>query len=128
MAAIILDTDIFIEILRNTPAARTWLAVQSPRPLLGGVAALEATFGSQLTAELHRVQNTISHFQVVWPTEADFRLAISTLSRYKLSNGIGGLDALAAAAAVNQGLSLASFNAKHFIAVPGLSLVVPYLR
>ena len=125
---ILLDTDVWIEIIRENLDALHWLETLDSYPVLSGVAAIESTFGCQSAAELRDVQKKRSRAVIIWPTVEDFREATDRLSQYKLSHGIGILDAVVAATAIRNGLALATFNIKHFRAIPELEIIRPYDR
>ena len=46
----------------------------------------------------------------------------------RLAHGIGVLDMVIAVTAISHGQVLATFNVKHFRAVPGLVAVQPYVQ
>jgi predicted nucleic acid-binding protein len=99
---------------------------QYPRPILSGIAAIEAIFGSQSTSELKQVRAVIATFDVVWPSDAEFQNAANQFGKLKLSHGIGILDAISASTALTRGYDLATFNVKHFRAISGLTVIKPY--
>ena len=122
----LLDTDIFIEILRESPQALVWLANQANAPMLSGVAALETAFGVRSPAELRSVSRKRAEFTILWPTVADVEHAVVKFAALRLSHGIGSLDAVTAALALRHNIPIATFNVKHFRSVPGLMVIVPY--
>ena len=94
------------------------------RPV-SGMAVLEALYGAQNAPELRWVENYLTPFPILWPSEADAQTT-RRLARYRLSDGIELTDVLTAAIAMRHGLTLASFNVEHFRAIPGLSTMQPY--
>jgi predicted nucleic acid-binding protein len=70
----------------------------------------------------------ISPLPVIWATEADCNRALSDFTIYHLSDNLGLLDALIASCAVGRGLTLCTFNVKHYRVVPGLLTAQPYTR
>ena len=67
-------------------------------------------------------------FRIYWPAEADMNRALQEFTGYRLSHGLGLVDALIAATALGRGEPLATFNVRHYQAVPGLVTVQPYVR
>jgi predicted nucleic acid-binding protein len=53
---------------------------------------------------------------------------LSNFTTYHLSNSRGLLDALIASCAVGRGLTLCTFNVKHYRVVPNLLTAQPYAR
>ena len=125
---LIIDTDVFVDLLREHPPAVAWANSLSKLPFLSGIAALEVSFGARSILEKREVFDAIDRFDVLWPTDEDIRKATFDFTNLKLSHGIGSLDCICAALSLRYGLPLATFNSKHFRAVPGLSLVQPYTR
>ncbi len=89
--ASLLDTDVLVDIMRQTAPAQAWFGSLTSFPPISGIAAL-------------------AH------------------ANLRLSSGLGLLDAITAAIAVDLGMTIGTFNARHFAAVPGLSVQQPYLR
>jgi predicted nucleic acid-binding protein len=125
---LILDSDVFVDLIRNHPPAINWLTMQQDTPFLSGVAALEISFGARSAPDLAAVNAGIKGFTVLWPNGDDIRRATTEFSRLNLSQGIGPLDAVVAALALRHGLPLATYNVKHFRGIKGLTIVQPYQR
>lgn len=124
----LLDTDILIDVVRRHPGAIAWFGNLPTLPAVCGFAALEITYGCLNTAELRAVQTFLRPFPIVWPSEVDLQRALGDYARFRLSHGISVMDALIAATATGRGLSLVTFNVKHFHAIPGLITEQPYAR
>ena len=123
----ILDSDILIDILRGYPEAVKWLADQSKLQTVSGIAAIELAYGCTDAAGLRAARRLIAVFEVVWPEPIDVQAAYGLASLH-LSGGIDGPDAITAAIALRLGVPVATFNTKHFRAVPGLTIEQPYVR
>jgi hypothetical protein len=123
----IIDADVAIDILRRRPEAKAWFTGLSDRPNLSGAAAWEVIFGARSAVELRQVRTFLALFPIIWPTEADAR-AVAELAEYRLSDGIDILDSLTAVIARRTGEPIATFNVKHFRAIPGLTTIQPYER
>ena len=125
---LLLDTDVLIDLLRKRPQAIEWAHNLPARPFLSGVATLEASSASRSLAESREIAAVLSRSAVLWPTDEDIRRATVEFSTLRLAHGIGSLDAVCAAQALRLKLPLATFNVKHFRAVPRLTTVTPYIR
>jgi len=123
----VIDADVMIDILRHRPKAVAWFADLTSTQRISGATALELLFGSQDTAELHRVQHFLKRFQIEWSTASDLKTA-SEIASLKLSSGIQSLDAISAATALRLNEDMLTFNEKHFRAVPRLNVDRPYDR
>jgi len=88
---------------------------------------LEVQFGARDKVELQRIKKFLNSQPIAWLESEDIRLA-ATYSDLRLSNGMGILDALAAALAIRLAEPLVTFNIKHFVAVPGLATIQPYIH
>ncbi len=130
MAALRLDADVVIDLLREHAAANIWLRTFSSDGLLyvSGIAAGEVVYGCQNSHELTRTQSFLATLPILWPEPEDVRAAVESLTAYKLSHGLGFLDAITASIAVRHDLPLATFNARHFQPLPNLRLATPYAR
>jgi predicted nucleic acid-binding protein len=125
---VLLDTDILVDLIRNHPPARAWFAGLSAYPTVSGIAALELTYGALNAAELRAVEHFLRPFPILWPMDEDVRRAMTDYALVHLSHGIDVMDAITAALAVRHGLDVATFNVKHFSAIPGLTTIQPYVR
>ena len=68
---VLLDTDVLVDCLRGTPAARTWLEQATAESFqVPGIVAMELLAGCQNKADLERTRKFITAFDVVWPEAA----------------------------------------------------------
>jgi predicted nucleic acid-binding protein len=125
---LLLDTDILVDLLREHPPATKWAGTLNSLTYLSGIAALEVSFGAGSLQELGRIATLIKTFLVLWPTEQDIIRATTDFSSLRLVHGIGALDSIIAAQSLRVKVPLATFNVKHFQAIPGLVTVQPYER
>ena len=126
---IFLDTDVLIDCLRGSAAAREWLQRAGGEPCaIPGVAAMELIMGCRNKAELGQVQDFLGRFSIIWPEPAEFAQAYELLVTHKLDSGLGIPDCLIAATCVQRGARLYSFNLKHFQVVRNLIAENPYSR
>lgn len=124
----ILDSDVVIDLLRGHPAANQWLNGLQPQPLVCGIAALEVVSGARDLVDQRKIQRFLSLFPIAWPTETDMNRALNEFLPLRLAHGVGVYDCLLAATAVGLGVPVATFNTKHYRALPGVSTVQPYQR
>jgi predicted nucleic acid-binding protein len=126
---ILLDTDVLVEYLRGSTAAKTWLtALPNEEFAIPGIAAMELLIGSENRAGLEKVRKFLSAFNVVWPDPSEFARAFDLLAAHCLSAGISIPDCLIAAMAISRSAGLYTFNLKHFKIVEGLDVRQPYAR
>lgn len=125
---ILLDTDILIDVQRGFAPAVEWLAGLSELPAVPGMVVMELIQGANNAGQVRQALKLVSPFLIVWPTEADSNRALSDFAVYRLSHGLGLLDALIAACAIGHSATLYSINMKHYRTVPGLHVEAPYRR
>lgn len=124
----LLDTDVLIDIQRGHKPAIDWFSSLTDVPSVPGFVVMELVQDSQNTQLLRKALQLVAPLPVVWATEADCARALSDFTTYHLSDSLGLLDALIAACAVGRGLTLCTFNVKHYRVVPSLMMVQPYIR
>jgi predicted nucleic acid-binding protein len=123
----LLDTDIMVDIYRGYTPAVTWLGGLGNTPVaLSGLVAMELLQGCANAAEQRRAEAYIRKFSLHWPTAADCSRAYQDYATFRLSHGLGLIDALIGATAVGLGRPLATFNVKHYGVITGLQIVQPY--
>ena len=124
----LLDADILIELLRGSPDAQAWLISLPQAPGVSGLAAMELFQGCHNKAETRDVERLLRPFTIIWPSEVDMQRALGAFPVLFLRDGTGLLDMLTAQTAIGHGLTLCTFNLKHFKAISGLALEAPYVR
>jgi predicted nucleic acid-binding protein len=124
----LLDTDVLIDIQRGHEPAIAWFSGLKDVPSVPGFVVMELVKDSQNTQQVRKALQLVAPLPVIWTTEADCTRALSDFTTYHLSNGLGLLDALIASCAVGRGLTLCTFNAKHYRVIPNLMMVQPYTR
>jgi predicted nucleic acid-binding protein len=121
----LLDTDILIDVARNYPPAIAWL-MGIGTVGLPGLVAMELLKGCRNLSVQRRVERQLQVYPYYWPTLADCQRAYQDFATYRLSHGLGLIDALIGATAVGCGETLATFNVKHYAVIAGLTTVQPY--
>ena len=121
----LLDTDVMVDVVRGHPPAGAWLIGLGPVGL-PGLVAMELLQGCQNLTVQRRLEKQLQRYTLHWPTLADCQRGYQDFAAYRLSHGLGLLDALIGATAVGLGETLATFNVKHFAVIAGLTTVQPY--
>lgn len=124
----LVDTDVLIDVWRGHNPAVEWFATCTDLPGVPGFVVMELIQDAQNRRQLRQALKLVEPLQVVWPTEADCAGALSNFAAYRLSHGLGLLDALIAATATGRAATLYTFNEKHYRAIPGLHTEPPYAR
>ena len=120
-----LDADVMVDVARNHPPAIAWLmGVGSVG--LPGLVAMELLQGCRNLTVQRRLEKQLQRYPLYWPTLADCQRGYQDFAAYRLSHGLGLIDAMIGATAVGCGETLATFNVKHFAVIAGLTTVQPY--
>jgi len=124
----LLDTDVLIDIQRGYTPAIDWFSSLAEVPSVPGFVVMELVQDSQNVQQVRKALQLVAPLPMIWATEADCARALLDFTAYHLSNSLGLLDALIAACAVGWGLTLCTFNVKHYRVVPNLLTGQPYAR
>jgi len=124
----LLDTDVLIDVQRGHAPAVAWFGGLGQLPAVPGFVVMELIQDATNAKQVRQALKLVAPFQIVWPSPTDCTRALSDFAAYHLSHGLGLLDALIAATAIGLSAGLNTFNVKHYAAVPGLTLVQPYVR
>ena len=122
----LLDTDILIDIERGHHPADEWFASLDEMPSVPGFVAMELYQGASDARRIREVEDLLAPLAIVWPSETDCQRALADFRALHLSHGLGLPDALTAAAAIGQGATLVTFNARHFSPISGRTTEQPY--
>jgi predicted nucleic acid-binding protein len=121
----LLDADVMVDVARGYPPAGAWLMGLGPVGL-PGLVAMELLQGCQNLIIQRRLEKQLKQYPLYWPTLADCQRGYQDFAAYRLSHGLGLIDALIGATAVGYGQTLATFNVKHYAVIAGLTTVQPY--
>lgn len=124
----LLDTDVLIDIQRGYTPAIDWFSSLVEVPSVLGFVVMELVQDSENMQQVRKALQRVAPLPLIWAIEADCARALSDFTTYHLSNSLGLLDALIAACAVGRGLTLCTFNVKHYRVVPNLLTAQPYAR
>ena len=89
------------------------------------ITSLELLAGARTQRETADLDLVLSGYRAVPPNEDIARHAYYLVKTYAHSHGLDALDALIAATALEEGLTLATKNRKHFQMIGDLKLDVP---
>ncbi|MGB3683020.1 MAG: type II toxin-antitoxin system VapC family toxin [Rubrobacteraceae bacterium] len=123
---LLMDTDVLIEYLRGRERAAEYLEDLEADLSISVVSVAELFAGVKGNEEERALQQFLLAFSVLTVTETVARMGGLYRREYSPSHGTGLADALIAATAEEQGLSLVTFNRRHFPMVS--KVVVPYDR
>jgi predicted nucleic acid-binding protein len=87
--ALLMDTDILIELQKQTPAAVLWFASLQDVPGITGFTAEELVAGCEDRRELSKAEQFLSAFEFLWPSETALETARKQFGGLRLSHGIG---------------------------------------
>ncbi len=123
--AYLVDTDVLIDCMRGNPDAVFCLQSLAGDYALSRITALELVVGSRDNRNLAEIDRFLET-QTILPLVAEIGArAYSLVKTYARSHGLQPFDALIAATAIEENLTLVSKNRKHFAMIANLSLQVP---
>ena len=122
---LLIDTDVLIEYLRGRDKAAEYLEDLTANLSISVISIAELFAGLKVDEEERALQQFLLAFTVLPVTERVARTGGFYRRDCRPSHGTGLADALIAATPEEHGLSLVTFNRRHF---PRISVVVPYAR
>lgn len=118
--AILVDTDIFIDFLRGSDKAISFIDEFSSHIILSPIVVAELYAGVKGVDELSVLDNFISLFRLV-PMDSEIAKAGGLYKRdFGKSHGVGLADAILAATADKENAELKTLNIKHYPMIKGL--------
>jgi len=121
----LIDSDVMVDFTRGNSKAADYLDSLGGDCLLSAITALELIAGARNQREVADLDILISAYDQFPPTDDVSRRAYYLMKTHAKSAGLGTLDALIAATAIENGLTLVSKNRKHFQMIGELKLEVP---
>jgi predicted nucleic acid-binding protein len=121
----LLDSDVLIDVSRGKSAAREYLDALPEGWAISQVSCLELIVGARDNRDLAFIDAFLSAYVVVPLRDSTGTRAYELLRRYAKSHGLHVFDALVAATAIDESLTLVTRNQRHFGMIEGLSLVIP---
>ena len=126
---LLLDTDVFIEILRGKPKAATWLTAHADQVIgIPVLVRMELTQGVRNKQELQALIRELGRYTLLHLETGDSARALGWFETFHLSHNVSILDSLIAAIAIRLRKPLYTFNLKHYQVIPGLDVRSPYSR
>jgi predicted nucleic acid-binding protein len=123
--AYLIDSDIMVDVTRGNSKAADYLDSLGDTWMISSITALELIAGARGLRDVTDLDLMISAYEQVQPAEGVTRRAYYLMKTYAKSAGLRTLDSLIAATALEEGLTLASKNRKHFQMIADLKLQVP---
>jgi len=123
--AYLVDTNIMVDFTRGNAKAADYLDSLGDACLLSAITALELIAGARSQREVNDLDIMISAYEQISATADVTRRAYYLMKTHAKSAGLQTLDALIAATALEEGLTLATKNRKHFQMISELQLEVP---
>lgn len=112
--AVLFDTNLLIDYLRDKPDARRFLEAQVEQPYVSVGSVLELYAGFKNRREERTGERLLSEARVL-PVTQDIARRAGVWSRlFGASHGLDDIDVIIAATAEHHGLKLATLNVKHF--------------
>jgi predicted nucleic acid-binding protein len=121
----LIDTDILIDLTRNNQGAIAYIDSLNNAWSICSITGLELIVGAKSQREVAEIDLLLATFETTHVTKSIEARAYRILKTYAKSHGIRTFDSLIAAAAIEQELTLASRNRKHFAMIEDLNLHVP---
>jgi hypothetical protein len=126
---VLLDTDVAVDVLRGYEPAIDWLLSRGDEAVtLPGFVAMELLQGCQNKRDQRTVRKEIKAYNITWPSSEACDQGLAFFAEYRLSDGLGLLDALIASLAVELNAPLHTFNEKHYQPILEVEAVRPYER
>lgn len=123
--AYLIDSDIMVDFTRGGAEVVDYLQSLGPACRISAITALELIAGARSQREVADLDILISIYEQIPPTEGVMRRAYYLMKTYARSAGLRTLDAVIGATALEEGLTLATKNRKHFQMIRDLKLEVP---
>jgi hypothetical protein len=121
----LVDSDIMVDLTRESGAAADYLDGLADVWSISTITCLELLAGARTQRETNDLDFVLSGYRAIPPNEDITRRAYYLMKTYARSHGLRTLDSLIAATALEEGLTLASRNRKHFQMIGDLKLEVP---
>lgn len=126
--AALVDTDVLIDAARGHPDAVAFLGAQhrASGVQISIISAMELIVGSRNKVELGETQRFLQPIRIL-PIDGNVsEAAYNFMESFTLSHGLMIPDALIAATASENDLTLVTKNTRHFQMIPALKLSRPY--
>ena len=120
---VIVDTDVIVEFLRDSPdAAKALKAIKPENLAISAVTRMELLVGAWNNAELRKIEKSLDAIQEISISEDISAKAVDLIRNYAKSHGLKIPDAIIAATAIDQSVHLFTYNIRDFKFIKGLTL------
>lgn len=121
--ALLLDTDVIIDYLRNYKPSVIYIEKLKNELLLSAITVAELYAGIRDEQEKHALEKFLHVFQIIPMDNEIAQLGGSFRRTYGKSHGTGLVDALIAATAIQKNANLVTLNIRHY---PMIKAIKPY--
>jgi predicted nucleic acid-binding protein len=121
----LVDTDVLIDVSRNNAAAIDFLDHLHDSWAISIITAMELIVGARNKKEVTQIDQLIAVYSAITLTPEIGNSAYGLLRKFAKSHGLRVFDSLIAATAIEENLTLATRNKKHFQMISNLKLEVP---
>ena len=124
MSTIIVDTDVFIDIMRSKPGSLAQLTELEKDHIIcvSVITWLELLVGARDNAEKVKIDQFIARYQVLHLSNSSSQIAARLIDNYTLNYSLFIPDALIAATAIEHDIELYTHNKKDFRYISELTL------
>jgi hypothetical protein len=124
----LVDTDIWIDFLRGTPQAVTFVSKLPNEVAISSISVAELYAGVRDGSETQALSDLLDTLEVI-TLNRDIAQAGGLIRReYGKAHGVGLNDALIAATALNRNACLYTLNLKHYPSMRKTQVVQPYRK
>jgi len=123
----LVDSDVLVDLTRGSIGAADYLDGLSEAWSVSMITCLELLAGARTQRETAGLDLVLSGYQTIPPNAEIARRVYALMMTFARSHGLHALDALIAATAIEDGLTLVSKNRKHFQMIGEMALEVPKL-
>lgn len=119
----LVDTTVFIDAFRKDVGAKTFLSRVFPPLFCSVITQAELIQGARNNSEKKDIGELLRTIGVLPLTSSISEMMLFLVDKYSLSHGLQIPDALIAATAMENKLTLVTANVKHFSFIKGLKLM-----
>jgi hypothetical protein len=123
MTDFLVDTDVLVDISKGNPDAADFVDALPGGLFISRVSAMELIIGARDKREQMIIEGFISQYQIKELSDSIGQEAYRYVKQYAKSHGLALADALIAATAIGNDLTLVSRNEKHFRPIRGLKFL-----
>jgi predicted nucleic acid-binding protein len=121
----LIDSDVLIDISRGKRAALDYVDALTEAWAISQVSTLELIVGARDKRDLANIDTFLSAYVIMPLRDSTGKRAYELLKLYAKTHGLHVFDALIAATAIEDDLTLVTRNRRHFEMIKGLRLQIP---